>query len=140
MHSEEYRERPLGDWTPSWPTLSGDVSYVKSFSLESIPAGPTRVNLGTVRYAAHVHLNGKDLGTRCWEPFAVDATGALKSGKNMLEVIVTNTLASQSLRPEIIEMDARNKWLNAYRKRTIEFERSSLPSGLFGPVRLERAP
>jgi hypothetical protein len=46
--------------------------------------------LGEVNDIARVRLNGVDLGTAWYEPFAVAAGGAAREGENLLEIEVTN--------------------------------------------------
>lgn len=49
------------------------------------------IDLGSVDNIAQVKLNGVDLGTGWEPPFRFDATRAVKSGANVLQVRVVNT-------------------------------------------------
>ena len=132
----------LGDWAEFLGgNFSGDAEYSVSFDcppeLSSLPAV---LVLGDVRYACEVELNGERVGRRIWESFSLDVSGKLRPGRNELKVVVTNTLANAILDPEVLErwdkVDGPG-WNIFYHKLARKFERDSLPSGLFGPVRVE---
>ncbi|MGN6296394.1 MAG: glycosylhydrolase-like jelly roll fold domain-containing protein, partial [Ginsengibacter sp.] len=48
------------------------------------------LDLGEVSVIAEVRINGKKLGTYWKPPFKVDATSAIKSGINSIQIFVTN--------------------------------------------------
>jgi len=85
----------LTDWTNRSEAgiryFSGTAIYEKEFQAAK-PAENTHVflDLGEIKNLAAVRLNGKDLGIAWKPPFRVDATKALRRGKNKLEVRVTN--------------------------------------------------
>lgn len=90
----EYR---LGAWTWTGLTFySGEACYEKDFDLDPRLTG-TRVmlDLGAVGLTAEVWLNGRQVGTRLWEPFEIEVTGHLRAGRNRLRVAVTNADASR---------------------------------------------
>jgi hypothetical protein len=143
--AEPPRPASLGDWRGLLgPHFSGDAEYATTFQCSAADAKrATRLDLGDVRYACEVFLNGHCVGRRIWKPFAVDLTGQLKTGANELRIVVTNTFANALLDPAV-----RERWLKQpgpgwpaagqqYDRMTVEFEKDSLPSGLLGPVRLE---
>ena len=67
--------------------FSGTATYRKTFELTKEQAGRlVRLQLGDVRYIAQVRLNGKDLGIVWTAPWAVELTGAVKPGRNELEI------------------------------------------------------
>ena len=86
----------------SWPDhpdvgvryFSGTATYRKTFELPASalrnPRAAILLDLGRVKVIAEVKLNGKDLGILWKTPFRADATGAVRPGKNELEVRVTN--------------------------------------------------
>ena len=51
--------------------------------------------MGTVAEQAEVYLNGQYVGYKLWAPYVTDLTGFVKSGKNSLEIKVTNSLANK---------------------------------------------
>ena len=120
---------------------SGDVSYECEFDVSAQTAHEAEwLDLGDVRYACRVLINGREVGKRIWQPWRLNVRGRLRSGRNLLRVIVTNTLANQYLENRVYE-----RWtpaqLGPYHPRALEFERDSIEAGLFGPVRLMgRAP
>lgn len=91
------------------------------------------IDLGTVKVMAAVRLNGLDLGTAWTAPFRVDATAALVSGTNTLEVRVANLWPNRLIGDAALPPDQRVAWTtwNPFSKDT-----PLLSSGLLGPVRL----
>lgn len=64
------------------------------------------LDLGRVEVMAQVKLNGKDLGILWRAPYSVDVTGVLKSGKNTLEVRVTNLWINRMIGDEQLPEDS----------------------------------
>lgn len=69
--------------------FSGTATYTTSFQLEKTDA-PLFLDLGDVQVIAEVKLNGKVLKTLWKPPFKIAISDIVKSGKNELEVQVTN--------------------------------------------------
>lgn len=125
----------------SWPehsdpgvrNYSGTATYRQEFDLPAMPAGNAVLDLGRVESLASVSLNGVELGVLWKPPFAVDATKALRSGKNRLEVKVvnvwTNRLIADAALPEAGRVTRAS--FNPYKSTD-----RLLPSGLLGPVQL----
>lgn len=137
----EWAAARLGDWRRALGQyFSGTAEYRYEFEApEAALKAEAAINLGRVRYVACVRVNGRETSPAHvgWQPYRVEATGLLKPGRNLLEIEVTNTLADQSLRPEVVEMMQAKGWRNGYRRRAEAFEAESLGGGLFGPVTLE---
>jgi hypothetical protein len=140
----ELKERPvnceLGDWRKylgDW--FSGDVIYQIEFECSENQANkPVKLDLGEVRYACEVEVNGHQAGCLAWMPFELCIDGMIQVGKNIIRITVSNTLANALHDPEIIEY-WKNKeidWPLGYDSMTREFEPDSFSSGLFGPVRI----
>jgi hypothetical protein len=118
---------------------AGTATYRKSFDLpKSVLRKGDRLwlDLGVVKELAEVRLNGKSLGVLWAFPFRVDATDALKSGDNTLEVDVVNfwpnrIIGDQSLPPE--------KRFTRTNIRKLTRETPLMESGLLGPVTLKAA-
>jgi hypothetical protein len=132
----------LGDWGDVLgENFSGDGEYRVGFDIVAADVGrAARIDLGDVRYACEVQLNGACIGRRIWAPFAFDITGRLKAGRNELAVTVTNTLANALLddavtsRWDANEGPGWSKGHDTYDHPAREFERDSVSSGLYGPV------
>lgn len=127
----------LGDWSRLLgEAFSGEAVYECRFAASATMARDAAwLDLGEVRYACRVEINDKDVGRRLWRPWRVPVRGKVRAGENIVRVYVTNTLANQ-----YIHNRAYERWtpaqLGPYHPRALEFERDSLSSGLFGPVRL----
>jgi hypothetical protein len=134
----------LGDWrTTLGPYFSGEAMYAASFCCSPERARRrAMLDMGDVRYACEVFLNGRRVGRRAWAPFVVDLEGAIRPGDNRLEIRVTNTLANAVLDPQTMDQHSRVTGTDgverelAYESVARSFERESLASGLFGPIRI----
>lgn len=83
----------LGSWrTQGMPFYSGSVSYTKKFSVEENGLNH-KVKLndwsGTV---AEVYVNDAKVGIIGWKPYEMDITGKLKTGENIIEIVVVGSL------------------------------------------------
>jgi hypothetical protein len=106
----------LGLW---W--LSGRGLYQSEFTVSSV-SGQLYLNLGDVRECAEVWVNGALIDVCLWPPYRVDISSAVQPGKNILAIVVSNLLANRF---------AWDKW-------GTRGEGKTLPSGLLGPVTLEK--
>ena len=71
--------------------FSGKATYRNAFTLnDSQLRGLVRLQLGEVRHVAQVRVNGRELGVVWTAPWTVDVTGAVKAGRNELEIDVVN--------------------------------------------------
>jgi len=157
----------LGSWTenadPGVKYFSGSATYHKEFNVPANMVGTDIVqmlDLGVVKNFATVKLNGKDLGVLWKAPFAVDVTGALRAGKNTLEIKVTNLwpnrlIGDEQFPPDVTWQDGHLKewpeWLLKGQPRpqtgriafaTWHFynkDSKLLDSGLIGPVVIRAA-
>ncbi len=92
------------------------------------------LDLGEVGHVARAWLNGEELGESAWPPHRAEITGIWESGVNELIVEVTNTLANQAAREDVVAMARARGWFNAYYQRTLPWMREERRSGLIGPV------
>jgi len=69
--------------------FSGTATYLTKFKLKK-KKGTIFLDLGDVQVIAEIKLNGKALKTLWKPPFRIDISDVVKSGKNELEVKVTN--------------------------------------------------
>jgi hypothetical protein len=135
------------DAAASWTTLddpgaqafSGTARYRVTFDAPPVAADDWLLDLGDVREAARVRLNGVDLGIAWSLPFRL-RLGALEPQGNVLEIDVTNLPANR-----VRDLDVRRvEWkimgdinLASLRYRALDASRWPVePSGLTGPVRL----
>jgi len=131
----------LTSWTTHPETgikyFSGMATYVKDIEIPADMVGKGKslyLDLGKVKELAEVRLNGKDLGVLWKPPFRMDISQAVKPGKNLLEVKVTNLwpnrLIGDQFVPEAEQITRTND--KSYKK-----ESRLLESGLLGPVRIQ---
>ena len=73
--------------------FSGHARYTTTWKLKKheIPQGRAWLSFPNVKDIAHVCINGKDCGIAWTAPYEVEITGALKKGKNTIEIEVVNT-------------------------------------------------
>ncbi len=152
-NSKRVAVRPSGASLPrleSWTKLedagiryfAGTVRYKKTFN---VPAGwqargeKVYLDLGDLWTIGEAWLNGKPLGIMWTAPFRADCTSALREGSNEVIVEVTNTwynrLVGDSRLPVAERITRTNITTSGHTPWT---KLEPLPSGLFGPVRLER--
>ncbi|MFP4058426.1 MAG: glycosylhydrolase-like jelly roll fold domain-containing protein [Candidatus Brocadiia bacterium] len=107
----------VGNWLHvGYPSYSGLADYTVQVDLPAAYAAEHLVlDLGQVGCAARVAVNGRQLATRLWRPFAVDITDAVREGKNTIQVTVANTAANAS---------------------GTDLPAERLAAGLMGPVRI----
>lgn len=127
--------------------FSGAATYRQSFDLTKEQARQlVRLSLGQVKYIAQVKVNGKEAGIVWTDPWSVELTGKVKSGRNELEIIVANTWVNRLIGDASLPKEKRIAQTNVGLepgKRTLKIYQSFapsdplMPSGLLGPVRLE---
>jgi hypothetical protein len=116
--------------------FSGTATYSKTIE---IPADDLTkdahlwLDLGDVRELADVKINGVDFGILWKTPYKVDVTGAIKPGKNDIEIKVTNLWVNRMIGDQ--QSWALKKYafadFNPYKA-----DSPLLPSGLLGPVHI----
>jgi hypothetical protein len=138
----------LRSWTdlddPELKRFGGTARYRLKFELPAAPASASGkpaewlLDLGDVRESARVRLNGQELATAWSLPFRIRIGSALKPGRNVLELDVTNLAANR-----IRDLDRRKvDWkimheINIVNISYKPFDASNwdiMPSGLRGPV------
>jgi hypothetical protein len=103
----------LASWSehpdPGVRYYSGEAVYSKTFTLPEDAVGKNKgisIDLGGVEIMAEVKLNGKNLGIVWKPPYRVDATAAIRSGGNVLEVRVANLLVNRQIGDEFLPEDS----------------------------------
>ncbi|MBQ8250202.1 MAG: hypothetical protein IJY93_10060 [Clostridia bacterium] len=124
----------LGDWrTTVGEDYSGSCVYKTTF--ECPEADELQIDLGKVRYTAEVFVNGVSQGVRVMAPYTFKVTAPLEE-TNTLEIRVTNTAANEYYFTK--SFDKWQDWqIGPYPPISREFDKDSLESGLFGPVKLK---
>lgn len=113
--------------------FSGEATYRTTFDAK-VTAGKTyALDLGEIREIAEVRLNGKNLGTVWAKPFRVDATAALRDGRNELEVDVVNFWPNRIIGDQFLPAAERKTKTNV---RKLTRDTALMDSGLLGPVRV----
>ncbi len=134
----------LCSWTeldnPNTKINAGSGKYSVTFDMPATGAKRWILDLGDVRESARVTINGQSIGTLWAVPYRAEISQYLRTGKNTLEVEVTNLPANR-----IADYDRRGiEWRKfeeinlvdiKYRK-TKYGHWEPMPSGLIGPVRL----
>jgi hypothetical protein len=140
---------------------SGTATYRKQIDVPRGVAGKGRalmLDLGCVKNLARVRVNGKEVGTLWCSPWRIDIGGAVKPGRNQIEIEVANLWPNRLIGDARFAPDAEYgkdgglvrwpEWLSGkgtrlstgrYAFATWSFftkESPLLPSGLFGPVQL----
>ncbi|MCX7048937.1 MAG: glycosyl hydrolase [Candidatus Sumerlaeota bacterium] len=112
---------------------SGAATYRKTFDLSDAPQS-LWLDLGDVRAIARVRLNGRELSAAWKQPYRFDIAGAVRSEANTLEIEVVNTWLNRLLGDD--QAGAVKRWTSATTKT---WKGPLAPSGLLGPVTLQRA-
>ena len=134
-HCEEAISANPGDWSCLIGSgYSGSGVYETRFTLPDEKAGKEGIiNLGDVRFAASVCLNGQSLGTSLMPPYSLKIPQGLLKKENKLKIVVTNTSANWYLHTDYFD-----KWsteeLSPYFDTELEYAKDSESGGLYGPV------
>ena len=117
--------------SPSARAFSGTATYTAEFGLEDV-RGRIVLDLGRVESIARVELNGNAFHDLWAYPYSLDVTRAVRKGRNVLKIEVTDTWYNRLV---------YEGWLPEAKRRTWTFRRPSerLPlhdTGLIGPVKL----
>ena len=128
----------LISWTESSEAgikyFSGSAIYAKTLVAPPdwfTSKAPLWLDLGDVRNLATVSVNGKNLGTPWHAPYRVEISGALKPGKNELNVKVTNAWVNRIIGD--LQPNAGKPYAFLV-IRPYAADSPLLPSGLLGPV------
>ncbi|KIQ18535.1 DNA-binding protein [Flavobacterium sp. MEB061] len=132
---EVVKTNKLFDWSTSTNDqikyYSGTSVYKKEFIWKGKTSEKFWLDLGTIANIAEITINGKDCGTIWTFPYKTDISEALKKGKNMIEIKVTNTWANRLIGDEKLPKEESLTWTTApFRLQ----EGILLKAGLLGPV------
>jgi len=157
----------LQDWSkhsvPGIRYYSGTAKYKKAFHMtaQHLSESPViMLDLGQIEVMARVKVNGRDCGIAWKPPYRVHISDALRAGENTLEIDVVNTWVNRMIGDEHLPEDCDwmdwerlREWpdwfLNNESRPSGRYTFTSakhytkddplLPSGLLGPVRIEKA-
>jgi hypothetical protein len=127
--------------------FSGTAVYRRTFEVPADRLGAGRrllLDLGQVESLAEVVVNGSNLGVLWKPPFVVDATSAAQSGKNTLEVRVTNAWLNRLIGDKKYPQGFPSAGPLQF-KPQLSADISNrlgdqlIPAGLIGPVRIRTA-
>lgn len=113
--------------------FSGTATYRHEFSADGlVPAPDNRLllDLGGVSDLAEVSVNGSTVGTLWTCPFRLDVTDAIRAGRNVVEIAVTNTWWNR------LAGDAAEGNFTRPAASIFEPDAPTMPAGLHGPVQL----
>ncbi len=130
----------LTDWTinddHSIKYYSGTASYQNKFNLEAVGTDEEiTIDLGNLTSMGKVYINGEYAGGAWTFPYRVNITLFVKEGENTIEVQVVNNWMNRIIGDMNLPENERTIWclVNPYNK-----DSRLQPSGLFGPVKVER--
>ena len=119
---------------PGIKYFSGTAAYDNTVNVPAVTKGASYVlDLGEVKNIAEVIVNGKNVGTVWKKPYRIDITEALKTGRNTVQIKVTNLWVNRLIG------DVQAGVTNKITFTTMPFYKADsplLPSGLLGPVRV----
>ena len=137
---------------------SGTAVYRTAFESRSgNPKSKALLDLGSVEVVARVRVNGEDCGIAWKPPYIVDISGAIRPGKNELEISVANLWINRMIGDEQLPLDSNWKdyetlleWPDWFKTGTHRpsgrytfsscrhYKKNSplVASGLLGPVRI----
>jgi len=120
----------LTDWTaaPVLRTFSGKATYSTHVTVspdELRNAGRVVLDLGEIKDAAEVAVNGFSAGQLVVHPFAVDIRSLLRAGENDIQVTVVNSLTNYMSTVQLPKVPGSQ--MRHY---------DPIPAGLLGPVSL----
>ena len=136
-HSEKSVPVKLGDWANIiGKEYSGSGVYETEFTLPTERQGKEgEIDLGDVRYAAEVYLNGHFLGTALTAPYRLKIPANVLAENNKLKIAVTNTSANWYVLTDYFDKWKTNE-LSPYFEAELAFAKDLVLSGLYGPVTL----
>jgi hypothetical protein len=113
--------------------FSGTATYIKTIDAPQTwftKGAQLWIDLGDVKNLAEVIVNGRSLGIVWHTPYRVDATAALKPGKNEIVVKATNAWVNRLIGDQ--QPNATKLTLTVI--HPYKANSPLLPSGLLGPV------
>ncbi|WP_142785496.1 glycosyl hydrolase [Changchengzhania lutea] len=114
---------------------SGTAVYSSTFTYdEKDQYSKVILDLGKVGVMASVKINGKELGTTWMAPFQLNASEAIKTGENTIDIEVVNVWRNRITGDSLLPENERSTWLLV---DIVTPKEELIPSGLMGPVTLK---
>jgi hypothetical protein len=111
---------------------SGTAIYSNTFECKGVNQSAW-LEIDSLYNIATVKINGIYCGTIWTEPYTLDITNAVRSGRNTLEIAVTNTWHNRLIGDALLTSEKRTTWTTApFRLK----DKPLLPAGIVGNVRL----
>ncbi|MBQ8782360.1 MAG: beta galactosidase jelly roll domain-containing protein [Clostridia bacterium] len=136
-HADKSVSADLGDWASLIGSdYCGSGVYKTTFTLPTEEIGKEgELDLGDVRFAAQVFLNGQALGTALMPAYRFKIPADILQKENELKIVVTNTSANW-----YVHTDYFDKWkteeLSPYFEDELNYAKDFVSGGLYGPVTL----
>jgi alpha-L-rhamnosidase len=128
----------LKSWTqstdPAIKYYSGTAIYTNSFDVKNrSEISSAFIKLDSIFNIASIKINGIDCGTLWTPPYELNITKALKTGKNKIEIAVTNTWHNRLIGDNLLPAEKRITWTTApFRLK----DKPLLPAGIIGNVKI----
>jgi len=119
--------------------FAGRATYRTRFSLPEA-GGRLWRELGDVRDAAQVRVNGREAGVAWTTPWRVEVTGLVHVGENDLEVTVANNWPNRLVGDAQLRRTGGSPLTWSNYADAWNADEPLRPAGLLGPVRLTAAP
>jgi hypothetical protein len=115
---------------------SGTAIYNKVFTIKKEAIKDDLwLNLGVIHDLASIKINGNELGVIWTKPNRINISSALKTGKNEVEIAITNTWTNRLIGDHQLPLNKRITQTTA----PFRLENSALLSaGLLGPIIIEK--
>lgn len=133
----EVKQQKLMDWSKSSDDrikyFSGTATYKTDFEIPSLNKNKViNLNIGNIQVIGSVIINGKQVGSELWSaPYRINIASYLLTGKNHLEIKVTNLWRNKILEQVI---KPKNKQALFLLHNPIKANQPLLPSGMWGEV------
>ena len=120
--------------------FSGTASYVRNFDVPMDGVRRAVLDLGEVRDAARVFVNGKEVAALWCHPYRCDVTRHLKAGSNEIRADVTSTWHNRLAYDANLPEGKRKTWtvwnVGPRTPPCLKTGATLATSGLLGPVKL----
>ena len=114
LYEYDMDQSPVANLPSSWLTHAPDMRYYqglvwyeRKFDAQPKPGMRQFLRFGAVNYRATVWLNGKQVGTHegGFTTFAIEVTGALRSGENRIVVAADSQATDTTIPPSVTDWE-----------------------------------
>jgi hypothetical protein len=140
---EKIKVAELESWTAN-PNegvkyFSGTATYTRTAQVSRDwlkPGSKLLLDLGTVKDVAQVSINGRPVATLWKPPYEADVSGAVKAGRNLLEIKITNQWTNRQAGDRSVPPEKRVLAPSSGGAAGLGPPQTLSDSGLLGPVTL----